>query len=514
MMLLRAPRGKDLVALLFALVIIGPAMALIPESSPAAPEVSREVPEIPQDALTVCETCPHRSISSAIADAQDGDTVHVRGGSYDGELQIDKSIRLVGTDGPVIDAHGEGTAVRIEASDAVFQGFVVRNTGRSFDKEDSGIYVEGERVQILDNRIINSLFGVNAATSHDLVIARNYIEGQTSVDVGLRGDGIKVWYSHRTEIYDNHVNQSRDLLVWYSNEVRVYDNFVENGRYGFHFMNSDDGFADHNTLVDNSVGIYIMYGKRFAIRDNLLQGSRGPSGHGLGLKEVDGAEVTGNVVYDNRIGVYIDNSPLSPNEYDIFMHNLFAYNDSALGILPSARNNHFSENSFVENLEHVTVLGSGPISGGNLWSIDGVGNFWSDYSGYDADGDGIGDVAYRSEQLSERLMQSNPGLQLYRYSLAASAVDFGAEAVPLFRKDPLLIDDGPLVRPELPQNAPAVIQQSNERETQLWAVGMIALVSGLVWWGKRGGQLPRAGDGHPCSRVQAAPNRVTTGKTA
>lgn len=476
---------------LMLLLVLMPALAQTPAATPAGVSVAIDSPEIPEDALQVCESCDYTTIDDAVAAAADGDTVHVIGGEHDGEVVIDKPVRLIGTDGAVIDGHGEGTVVRIESPDVLLQGFTVQNTGRSFDKEDSGVYVEGERVHVIGNRIINSLFGVNAATSHDMVIAGNYIEGQTSVEVGLRGDGIKVWYSHRTEIYDNHVNKSRDLLVWYSNDVKVHDNYVENGRYGFHFMNSDDGYANHNVLVDNSVGIYIMYGKRFAIRDNLLQGSRGPSGHGLGLKEVDGAKVTGNVIYDNRIGVYIDNSPLSPNEYDYFTENLFAYNDSAVGILPSARNNQFTKNSFVENLEQVTVLGTGPISGGNLWSVNGVGNFWSDYSGFDADGDGIGDVAFRSELLSERLMQSHPDLQLYRYSLAASAVDFGAEAVPLFRADPLLVDDGPLVRPVLPSNAPSAIEDTNERVSQLWSLGMLVLVVSIVWWGLRGGRLPR-----------------------
>ncbi len=486
-------RSRVAMVVMLSLILIMPvSVAQTPESTPAASAVTLDTPVIPGDALEVCGSCEYTSIDAALVDAAEGGTIHVQGGVYDGELLIDKPVRLVGTDNPVIDAHGEGTVVRIESPDVLFQGFTVENTGRSFDKEDSGVYVEAERVHVVGNRIINALFGVNAATAHDLVIAGNYIEGQPGVDVGLRGDAIKVWYSHRTEIYDNHVVRSRDLLVWYSNEVKVHDNLVEDGRYGFHFMNSDDGYADHNMLVDNSVGIYIMYGKRFGIHDNLLQGSRGPSGHGLGLKEVDGAEVTGNVVYDNRIGVYIDNSPLSPDQYDYFTENLFAYNDAALGILPSARNNQFTRNSFIENLEHVTVLGTGPISGGNLWSINGVGNFWSDYKGYDANGDGLGDVPYKSEQLSERLMQSYPDLQLYRYSLAASAVDFGAEAVPLFRADPLLIDDSPLVKPVLPTGAPDAIQETDERGAQLWSIVMVGGVAAVLIWGKLGGRVPDA----------------------
>jgi nitrous oxidase accessory protein len=510
----RSGPPASLFALLAFLLVLGPVLAAqSPDATPTGSIITVQSPEIPDDALVVCDGCAYGTIDEALADASDGETIHVRGGTHDAEVVIDKPVRVIGTEDPVIDAHGEGTAVRISSPDVLLQGFTIQNTGRSFDREHSGVYVEGERVQVVGNRIINALFGVNAATSHDMVIAGNYIEGQTSVESGLRGDGIKVWYSHRTEIYDNHVNESRDLLVWYSNEVRVYNNVVENGRYGFHFMNSDDGFANSNTLIDNSVGIYIMYGKRFAVRDNLLQGSRGPSGHGLGLKEVDGAHITGNVIYDNRVGVYIDNSPLSPNEYDYFQDNLFAYNDSAIGILPSARNNHFTRNSFVENLEHVTVLGSGPISGGNLWTVNGVGNFWSDYSGYDADGDGVGDVAYRSEQLSERLMQSHPDLQLFRYSLAASAVDFGAEAVPLFRSEPILVDNGPLVRPILPSNAPEAIETSNERVAQAWSIGMIGLVSAILLWGIFGGQLSRD-DRHAQPDRHASPEPLAARKQA
>ena len=436
---------------------------------------------VPADAIRVCESCEEHDLQATIDAAPDGAVIVVDGGSWP-PLTITRPLRLVGQNWPVIDAKAQGTGITIAASDVSIESFDVRNSGRSFDKEDSGIYFEGERTQVLNNRLTEILFGVNGATGHDSVIAGNYIEGQAGISEGLRGDGIKVWYSHRVQIHHNHVTKSRDLLVWYSNESRVYENLVTDSRYGFHFMNSDDGEASRNQMVNNSVGIYIMYGKRFAIRDNLLQNSRGPSGHGLGLKEVDGFEVIGNVIYNNRIGIYNDNSPFSMNAYGIFHHNLIAYNDSGIGVLPSARANIYYQNSFVENLEQVSVMGEGPLSEQNTWNQNGQGNYWSDYTGYDADGDGIGDVPFRSAAMSEQLRRSHPQLQLFRFSLAETAVDFAADAMPLFESASLLEDVHPLVRPVLPENAPDVWQEDTTVRTSIISITLIVGVAASMWW--------------------------------
>jgi len=457
-----------------------------PVATPAAPVVGSF--DIPDDALRVCATgCDYATIDDALAAANAGATIEVSGGRFTGPLVIDKSVHLIGAGNPVIDGENAGTVVRISAPNVVFQGFTVENSGSNFDKEDSAVYVEQEGAHVLDNRLLDTLFGINAETAHDSVFARNEIVGK-DVDMGVRGDGIKIWYSHRVQVQANHVVRSRDLLIWYSNDAVVRDNDIEDGRYGFHFMNSDDGIAEHNRLVNNSVGIYLMYGKRFVVRDNLLQGSRGPSGHGLGLKEVDGVTVEGNIIYDNRIGIYIDNSPLSPNVYSHFRENLIAYNDQGFGVLPSSRNNVLTRNSMVDNLEQVAILGGGEL-GDNQWSENGAGNFWSDYAGYDADGDGVGDVPFRSEQLSEQLMDSWPVLQLYRFSVAEAAVDFGSRAVPMFKREPKLVDEHPLVAPVIPANAPRPESAADPRMTTVWSLALLALAGAAICWGIQGTKL-------------------------
>ena len=60
-------------------------------------------------------------------------------------------------------------------------------------------------------------------------------------------------------------------------------------------MYANDVTLEDNVLSDNSVGIYLMYGRKFTLRGNKLLRNRGPSGYGLGLKEVDVYTVERNV---------------------------------------------------------------------------------------------------------------------------------------------------------------------------------------------------------------------------
>jgi nitrous oxidase accessory protein len=83
----------------------------------------------------------------------------------------------------------------------------------------------------------------------------------------------------------------------------------------------------------------------------------------------------------------------------------------------------------------------------NQWTVDGLGNHWSDYEGYDANGDGAGDVPYAPLRVFEGWLDRQPDLRWFWFTPAASAVDAAARAFPLAAPDPILTDERPAMAP-------------------------------------------------------------------
>jgi nitrous oxidase accessory protein len=366
-------------------------------------------------------------------------------GIYNGGIEITKSMTLRGEDGAIIDARGISSVILVEAPDVTLTNLVIRNSGDSLDQEHSGVEANAPRVTITNNTFESVLFGVFLRGAEGSRVANNEIGAKEHLGPARRGDGIRLWESSGSVVEGNTVVDSRDVVLWFSDDLIVEDNVISGGRYGLHFMYSDRAQVRRNELSRNSVGAFLMYSKDLVFTDNLIAENNGPSGYGIGLKDMDGVTAEGNRFIDNHIGLYLDNSPGDVNVYHEFRRNLFAYNDVGIMFLPAVKRNRFSENAFIDNAEQVGIAGTGRFSG-NDWSIEGVGNYWSDFAGYDADGDGIGDRPYRLEDLYSTMTDEHPELQFFTETPAAKAVEAAALLFPTLRPEPKLEDDAPLVR--------------------------------------------------------------------
>jgi ABC-type multidrug transport system ATPase subunit len=182
---------------------------------------------------------------------------------------------------------------------------------------------------------------------------------------------------------------------------------------------------------------------------------------------------------NNRIAAQVETSPREPGIENLWIGNVFAYNEVALGIMPAVRHNTLSENSFIDNIQNVAILGGGELRD-ITWSVDGHGNYWSDYAGYDADGNGVGDVPYRSQELFESLMDDHPQLRLFLFSPAATAIDFAAKAFPEVRPRTRFVDDAPLMSPPVDTVLPAAVKASGAGRALSGLLGLAAVAGALA----------------------------------
>jgi nitrous oxidase accessory protein len=392
--------------------------------------------------LVVGPGARYATLQAALSAARAGDTVRVLPGLYTERVVVDRPITLVGESGAVLSAQGRGTVITVLAP-AVIRGLEIRDSGDDQSREDAGILAnQADHVVVEGNRLVNVLFGVYVKQGKAPVIRHNEIEGK-DLPFARRGDGIRLWYSDSGLVEHNRVRRVRDLVIWFANHATIRDNRVSESRYGLHYMYSHHSRFDRNVFEGNEVGAFIMYSGDIAFRDNVFADARGPSGRGLGFKDADSILAEGNVVVKNAVGLSLDNSPHAEGTINLVRENVIAYNDVGVELMPSVRNNAFLDNRFIENVVPVRVSGGGTAVA-NRWA----GNYWSEYAGFDPDGDGIGNTPFRYERLSDDLLAKYPALQLFQASLAVAALNTLSRVLPLLGPEPIVVDSLPRIRPQ------------------------------------------------------------------
>jgi hypothetical protein len=99
-----------------------------------------------------------------------------------------------------------------------------------------------------------------------------------------------------------------------------------------------------------------------------------------------------------------------------------------LHMFQNSINNTFSENNFVDNLTPLAIVGKRTES---HWNANDRGNYWSSYDGYDLDGNGIGDIPMKIQNVFQFLEGQNANVRLYLYSPASQALAVAAKAFPI-----------------------------------------------------------------------------------
>ncbi len=378
--------------------------------------------------------------------AKPGDMILLKPGRYKGNVIIRKAVSLIG-DGPrdkiIIDGGGDGTVIVLKTDGATVRNLTIENSGDDYNDLDAGIQVRGNFNVVKDNRIRNVLFGIDLQQSNNNIIKRNEISSFKDLGLGLRGDGIRLWYSKNNRIRSNHLHHVRDFVVWYSADNIIADNRMTDGRYGLHFMYSRYNLVENNSYFRNSVGIYLMYSDSVVVRGNRVVQAVGAAGIGIGFKEASNIDILDNEILYNSVGIYLDSSPFQPDTTVRVYRNTIAFNDIGVRFLTNWEGNFFKDNRFISNIRHVSVSAF-ETANRNVWEA----NYWDTYEGYDRNGDGFGDKPYRLYVYADRIWMDVKPAAFFKGTPVLTMLDFLERLAPF--TDPLLMleDRKPRIGPE------------------------------------------------------------------
>ncbi len=400
-------------------------------------------------------------IGPAVAAAAAGDTIVVRRGVYRENVVLDRTLTLIGDRRPILFGLGIGSVITITAPGCEVRGFDIEASGAGESNGmDAGVQIASSGNRVIGNRLRRVFYGVVAANAAGNVIADNEIHGYADKPFGSRGDGIYAYRAPGTVVLRNRIAYERDGIYFqYAPRGEARANDVSASRYGLHDMFSDDAIIVDNTFRDSSVGANIMNSRRIRVDRNRVVGNRGVPGVGVAFKDCDGSILQGNLLSANARGLLLDGS--STNR---FVDNRFHLNDVAVTLFSSAERNAFGGNEFVENWSDLVLSGR---DAGTEWSIDGRGNYWSRYAGFDFDGDGVGDSPHGALGAFERLEGALPAARLLLLSPAAAGLALAARLSGQTPAD--AIDPKPLVAARSADRfagAPADLRSNGLHEVQ------------------------------------------------
>jgi len=387
--------------------------------------------------IEVCASCEITTIKEAITIAENGDEIIIKSGTYKehGVILINKSVIIRGVGNPIIDGENKETVFSIKADNFTIEGLTIINVGRSYTKDFAAILVSrSNHFTIKNNTLKKVFFGILVEKSHYGIVENNDVSSDAKDQAGS-GNGVHLWHCSNMQVNNNTLYGLRDGIYFeFVKKSKIFSNEShDNLRYGLHFMFSNENEYYDNVFKKNGAGVAVMFSKFVKMYNNKFVENWGSASYGLLLKEIYDAEIEDNLFEQNTVGISVDGSTRI-----IYKKNTFLRNGWAVKIVGACYENNFTQNNFLHN-----ALDLSYNSKINTNIFDN--NYWSDYTGYDLDKNGIGDVPYRPVKLFSYIVHNTPETIILLRSLFVDIINFSEKVSPVFTPDNLM-DSIPLMK--------------------------------------------------------------------
>jgi parallel beta-helix repeat protein len=303
------------------------------------------------------------TIQAAVDAASSGNTIIVREGTYNEDIDVNRCITLQGENRNTTIIDTERVTVKISCNSTI-TGFTIKNGTYGIE---CGPHHSDEWTNPIAPTITNNIF----------------------TDLGTC---ILAWTSCATPVItNNEFIDNYHGCIWISSSAVISNNT---------FYNNGDGIFSGGGGIDTC--IFIVESSSPVITGNLIINN---SAFGIvTATSPSSPRITSNIISGNEMGILdwgsstftIFNNTITDNEYGVY---LSSSTDSIIyfnNFIGNVRNAYSSDST---NLWHSSSKITYTYNGNTYTSY--VGNYWDDYSGTDASGDGLGDIPYNIDSESD-----------------------------------------------------------------------------------------------------------------
>lgn len=400
-----------------------------------------------------------QSIQQLIDAADNGATLVVSPGHYEGNLLITKPLTLRGENKVTLDAQNDGDVVRVQAKGVTLEGLKIINSGKNLTEMNAGVFAErsAQDLRIINNSFDNNAFGIWLDGCRSPQILNNRIHGAPTIRSQDRGNGVHLYAVHEGLVKGNEIWETRDgIYIDTSQNNRLEANNMHDLRYGIHYM-----YSYHNDVVNNRTyrtrtGYALMQSKYLRVTGNV---SEDDLNYGMLMNYIVYSEISGNRVSGTRMGrafvtggagvagadgkaLFIYNS-----QFNSFHDNTLEDADIGIHLTAGSEDNEIYNNAFIRNRVQVKYVATREQE----WSMEGKGNYWSDYLGWDMNADNIGDKPYEPNDAVDKLLWRYPMARILMSSPSIETLRWVQQQFPVFKPQGVR-DSYPLM--QIPEVAP------------------------------------------------------------